>query len=527
MKTGKSFLVLLIVAVGVASSAGFFVLPQIVSSPQPLVTVYNEYNGTYFPYQVMVVYYPGNATSDPMGFPGNWTVSNYQQDHEAVVPTQSQYLLQGVSWQDPVNELGGGVAIPLSTPPTQLPAANVKGPKSALVLLTQFVGEPLGVTLAGNLLYVEMDSGPGMVAAINPVTGNLVWYATGLASMAMNNPVVWNGIVYVTVGDVGFNFANFVHYEKGQYDQITRGMAYGAVYAFNASNGRLLWMRFTNGEAMAAPAVYRGILTYATGGGCFVGVNATTGVPIWITKLPGHFDSMSSVNYYVMKNGTALFIAGFTLLSSPYGQLVAVNAMNGKVAWEASLPSGYTPFNTGMGDVPPAVDQNSGIVVQSTVANAENGTVDTVLFAVNATNGQPVWVANLGRGATPPAFKGAIPLIYNGTVYAGVPSLGKVFAVKLSTGQILWNTSLPGLGIPPTNPGGPRGAPVMYHGMIYVSAGSSVYVINPHNGKIVSQYVVGGRFGIVNPVIAGSTMFLTNSYGWVIAIPVTQVYPGA
>lgn len=82
-------------------------------------------------------------------------------------------------------------------------------------MLTQMVGQPLGVTLADNELFVEMDSLPGSIFAINPLTGNVIWYATGLASYAMNNPIVWNDIVFVTVGDVGFNFANFVHYEKG------------------------------------------------------------------------------------------------------------------------------------------------------------------------------------------------------------------------------------------------------------------------------------------------------------------------
>ncbi|WP_196770245.1 hypothetical protein [Stygiolobus azoricus] len=69
------------------------------------------------------------------------------------------------------------------------------GVKTALVMLTQMVGQPLGVTLADNELFVEMDSVPGSIFAINPVTG--IWYATGLASYAMNNPIVWNGIVFL------------------------------------------------------------------------------------------------------------------------------------------------------------------------------------------------------------------------------------------------------------------------------------------------------------------------------------------
>ncbi|MEM3204258.1 MAG: PQQ-binding-like beta-propeller repeat protein [Saccharolobus sp.] len=502
-------------------------LSQIITPiPQTIIRAYDMYNSTYFSYEIKVLYYPGNATTQNLGLPENWLVTNGGQYHNAAFTTTCVELLQGVSWQQDFAHMAGAALIPLSTPANMLPGANVMGTRTALVMLTQMVGEPLGVSLADNLLFVEEDSGPGSIFAVNPLNGQVVWYATGLASYAMNNPIVYNGIVYVTVGDVGFNFANFVHYEKGQYSEIHRGMGYGAIYAFNASNGELLWMRFTMGEAMPAPAVYNGILAYADGGGEFVGLNATTGQVLWIDNLPGLFDSMSSVNYYVLPNGTPLFIAGFTSLTEPYGLLLAVNGITGKIVWNATLPSPYKPFNTGMGDVPPAVDQNLGIVVQTTIANAEpNGTVDTVVFAVNATNGHVLWVTNLGRGYTPPAFKGAIPMIYNNTVYVGAPSLGKEFAINISNGQIIWQTRLNGIGLPPSAPGGPRGSATVYDNLLWIAGGSYVYVINPHNGEILQQYYIGGRFGIVNPVIVGGTMYLTNSYGWVIAIPLSQIYP--
>ncbi|MEL9970291.1 MAG: PQQ-binding-like beta-propeller repeat protein [Metallosphaera sp.] len=506
-------------------------ITQIVSQvitpiPQPIVRTYDIYNTTYFPYEVKVTYYPGNATSQNLGLPGSWLVTNGGQSHNAVVDTTCTELIQGVSWQQDFAHMAGAALIPLSAPENMLPGSNVMGTRSALVMLTQMVGEPLGVSLADNLLFVEEDSGPGSIFAVNPLNGQVVWYATGLASYAMNNPIVYNGIVYVTVGDVGFNFANFVHYEKGQYSAIHRGMAYGAIYAFNASDGILLWMRFTMGEAMPAPAVYDGILAYSDGGGEFVGVNATTGQTLWMDSIPGLFDSMSSVNYYVMPNGTPLFVAGFTSLTEPFGLLVAVNGITGKMVWNASLPSPNKPFNTGMGDVPPAVDQSLGIVVQSTVANAEpNGTVDTMVLAVNATNGHVLWVTNLGRGYTPPAFKGAVPMIYNNTVFVGAPSLGKEFALNISNGKIIWQTRLNGISLPPTAPGGPRGSATIYDNLLWIAGGPNVYVLNPHNGDLLQQYYVGGRFGIVNPVIAGNTMYLTNSYGWVIAIPLYQVFP--
>ncbi|MDT7873717.1 MAG: hypothetical protein RRB18_08925, partial [Sulfolobaceae archaeon] len=59
----------------------------------------------------------------------------------------------------------------------------------------------------------------------------------------------------------------------------------------------------------------------------------------------------------------------------------------------------------------------------------------------------------------------------NDTVYVGIPSLGSVAAVNLFTGKILWETRQPDLGIPPKLPGGPRGSPTYYHGLLWVAAG--------------------------------------------------------
>ncbi|EZQ04928.1 pyrrolo-quinoline quinone [Candidatus Acidianus copahuensis] len=517
-----------IILVGFFLNLTFLAQPQVqpnVQALSPITTSYYQYNGTYFPYIIKVTYYPGNASSN-MGFPDNWPVTNYNQEFESVVNTSCLDLQRGVSWELPADMLGGGVPIPLSTPASQLPASSVIGQKAALVFLTQDVGQPLGVSLADNLLFVEEDSGPGTVVAVNPVTGNVVWYATGLASMAMQDPVVDNGIVYVPVGDIGFTFTAVEHALKNITTGVYRGSTYGAIYAFNASDGQLLWMRFTFGENMPDPAVYGGILAYATGGGCFIGLNATTGQVLWITKLPGYIDSMSSVNYYVLPNGTPIFIAGFTLTSYPYGELVAVNGENGNVLWKSQLPSDYIPYNTGMGDSPATVLQSMGIILKDTIANFRNGTVDTVIFAVNATNGDVLWVKNLGRGAVPPAFKASMISANGNVAYVGVPSLGEIDAISVSNGNIIWSTRLPDLGIPPTEPGGPRGAPVIYHGYLISAAGSSVYVISPEDGKVISMYNIGGRFGIVYPVIAGNTIFLTNSYGWVMALPLTEIYAG-
>ncbi len=529
MKNRTKFVVAIVVALFIGAGIGAGITYEAVHKPpvvKPEVTTYREYDGMYFPYTLKVTDYKGNATGS-YGFPANWDVTSYNRTHETVITTDNSALEKGVSWNIPIINYVGGNAIPLNVTDSHLPSAHDIGNKSALTTMTQYMGEPLGVTLADNLVFIEEDTGPGSIFAVNPDNGKIVWDATGLAAPAMNNPIVSNGMVYVTVGDTGFSFAQILHALHNESNIVTRGLTYGAIYAFNATTGKLMWMNFTKGETMPSPAIHNGILAYADGGGQFIGVNATTGKVLWSDHYGGYFDNMGSVTYYTMPNGITEFIAGFTFVGAPHGLIIAVNGTNGKELWNTTMQKPYVPFDTGMGDVPLAVDQATGMIYQSAIANhnVTSGKVDTVTMAIDALNGTVMWQTNIGRGYVPPAFKGGIPLIYKNMAYSGDQSTGDLVAMYANNGTIAWDSRLPHVHLPPTSPGGPRGSPVYYKGTLFVGADSYIYAINPANGSIIDYHYIGGRFGIVNPVISGNTMFLTNSYGWVTAIPVTAVDP--
>lgn len=119
----------------------------------------------------------------------------------------------------------------------------------------------------------------------------------------------------------------------------------------------------------------------------------------------------------------------------------------------------------------------------------------------------------------PVAFKSAVPYIDNGIVYITSPSTASVTA-NITNGNVIWNTSLTPYLKPafPDTPGAPRGAPVIYDGCLWLTAGPYVLALNPSNGQIEDSYDIGGGFGITNPVIAGSTMFPANSFGWAITL---------
>ena len=478
---------------------------------------YYNYGNCYLPWWTVVTYYPSNLPNDAPS-EANWTVYAYQQDHESVVDVD----FPAVNWS-----FAQMNALPLNAP---FPASNAMGNKSAAVTLTQLVGDAVGVTYYNGIVYIPADS--NALYAVNAYNGKLIWVAT-TANSVMSNPLVVDTprgpIVYVSVGDAGFSASHSIFAVlTGNYQNVVRGYSYGAVYAFNATNGQFLWVHFDRGNDMPTPAYVDGLLIYGDGSGHIVALNATTGQVVWRDYVGvSAFDSMSSTNYYVFPNGTAIAIMGFTLAKPPFGELVAVNVETGKIVWNFTLPPGYKPFNTGMGDVSPVVDQARGIVVQSTIVNfvKANRTVGFAVFALNATNGKLLWIEQVARGYVPPAFKGGVPLIYNGVVYVGTPVANEIFAINETTGKILWVGKIPNVQGPPEGAGGGRANPVYVNGYIVEPAGPYIDVYNASNGALVKSYYVGGRFGIVNAVVVGNTVFVDNSYSWAFAIPLSELIP--
>jgi hypothetical protein len=60
---------------------------------------------------------------------------------------------------------------------------------------------------------------------------------------------------------------------------------------------------------------------------------------------------------------------------------------------------------------------------------------------------------------------------------------------------------------------------------IFLETAPLVFAVDPKDEKLIGQKHIMGRFGIVNPAIVGGTIYLGNSWDWVIAVPVSEVNP--
>lgn len=398
-------------------------------------------------------------------------------------------------------------AIPLHQLP---PETAVVGRLRASVRTTQTLGNALGVSAVNGIVYAESDS--GVVYAVDAATGKLVWQHA-VTNEAMGNPVVANGKVYFGTGNSNFSFRELLNYKAGR--PVMRGTGLSAVYALDAATGKTVWRYDTSGEDMPTPAVLNGVVYEANGSGNVMALNASSGAVVWKTHVGG-FDSMSSpVAWTNPQTHQGEVVASF---SNP-DRAVALSLATGQILWTATVPGS---FDTGMSDEVPVVDPQTNTVVVNSVVNPKtvNGklTVNLAMEAIDGSTGHVRWITQFGRGPMPPAFKAGVPMIHNGVIYMNAPATDTMHAVDLKTGRVLW-------GFKAGYPG--RAAPTYYHGVLYFGDGPFIFAVDPANGHLIAKKKLGGLFGIVNPVIVGGTVYLDNSYNWIMAVPLKTINPTA
>ena len=285
---------------------------------------------------------------------------------------------------------------------------------------------------------------------------------------------------------------------------------FNGIYALNRRNGELLWHFDTKGGVMPTPALHEGRLVFSTGAGEIYALDAKSGEKLWLNKVGG-MGNMSTPAIEGGKVYVGMAVPAF---------LFCVDAQTGATLWKGEIPEA---INTGMGDVSPAVA--NGVVVIDAVSSAQTTdgktTVDTSVRAFDAETGKPLWTHLMGRGPKPPAFKGGVPMIHEGIVYVGTPVNSIYQALDLKTGKLLWTWKVP----EPGPAGAGRGPATYYDSTLYISTTGSVFALDPQTGKVLGGKKIGGRFGIVSPTIVGGTMYLGNSWDWIIALPLTSVNP--
>lgn len=453
------------------------------------------------------VYYPENAPTaeDSAFFPHEnvYAYGNPQRNGvTASVPESApDWFKHGVSWQ-----FAEARSWPLANKPF---VSDAIGESNSDTTTTQWMGNSVSVTAVDGVIYAQ--SSDQFVYAVNAKTGKLIWRTSPVSTTFMGQPLVQGDIVYVNAGTVGFNFSNVQSFAKNGKAIRGAGVEFNGIYALNKHTGELLWHFDTKGDVMPTAAISDGQLIFSTGAGNIYALNPLTGEQLWMNKAGG----MGNMSSPAIANGKI-----YVGMSNP-AFLFCLDGKTGKTLWKAQIPHAA---NSGMGDVSPAIAD--GVVVIDAVSDAktENGkdTLNVSVSAFDAESGKTLWLHKMGRGPKPPAFKGGVPMIHDGMVYVGAPVNSIYQALDLKSGKLLWTWAIPH----PGPAGGGRGPAAYYNGMLYIATVDTIYAVDPKTGKQAGEKQIGGRFGIIGPTIVGGTIYLGNSWDWIIALPVSEVYPG-
>ena len=143
---------------------------------------------------------------------------------------------------------------------------------------------------------------------------------------------------------------------------------------------------------------------------------------------------------------------------------------------------------------------------------------DEVVSCYEVTTGAPVWTQPLGTGPIPTGFTGPVPLVAKSSVYLHNPLTQTMTALSALTGAVQWQT-------PISTPEGKFswGPSVVVGNKLIVPAGPDLYTFDARTGAVLSQLRIGGSFTYNNPTVAGKTLYIGNSWGWVSALPLDTV----
>lgn len=434
-------------------------------------------------------------------------------------PAHNSYLSTGPS----ITRWSKSLVYGLSLTGTPLDE-SIYGSEIAAQMTHYAFGVGSGVSPAKGMVYVAGDD--RTVQAFNGVTGKLVWrFRTN--NLNFGQPLVTANAVIVAGGNLGLNLGNYGSFIK-QSAQTRVGTGFMYIHALDPNTGNEKWTFYAGQGAMSTtPLYFNGVLYWVDGQNKMWSISATTGQPVApfmdvngypVLSLGGGFNAISSANLYQDTAGRNLMVVGLTMPN----RLVAIDLATASVAWTQSL-AGFFNHITGLGTTSVAVDQANGLVIGTTVVEADYvlNSARLLAFALNGTTGDIAWTQRLDAGPVPSGYVAATPMIANGRVFLANPIAQQTVALDVATGAPVWKTSValtagsryswaPGVWIPTTN-------------RLLQPMGSELVAFDASTGAVLKRTAVGGAMTFNHPTVLGTALYIGNSYGWLLAYTLADV----
>ncbi|MBI3545846.1 MAG: PQQ-binding-like beta-propeller repeat protein [Gammaproteobacteria bacterium] len=463
------------------------------------------------PLKTAEYYNSGNAPSSSSNFPSTWL--SY-----AGGPGHNSYLSSGPSLS---SKWSSSLLFALSLSGTAQDEA-LFGKEIASQMTHFSFGVGSGVSPVKGILY--SSAGNRTVTAHNATNGKLIWrFRTN--NHNFGQPLVTSNAVIVAGGNVALNLGQYTNFTK-RSSQTRVGTGYMYIHALDPKNGNEKWSFYSGQGTMSmTPLYYNGNLYWVDGQSQMWAISASTGQPVApfmdvngfpLLNLGGGFNSTSSANLYTDTAGRKLMVVGMAMPN----RMVAVDLATATVAWTQPL-SAFAVNLVGFAAASPAVDQTNGLIVSSAVINVDNllNTAQVLVFALNGTTGDLVWSQSMDVGSVPSGFVSPTPMVTNNKVYISNPTANQVVVLDALTGAVTWKTTVAAVGgnyswAPPTLVGTSK---------LIVPVGGNLLTFDATTGALLKTYAIGGGHTFNHVTVIGKTVYVGNSFGWVLGIPLSNV----
>jgi len=298
-------------------------------------------------------------------------------------------------------------------------------------------------------------------------------------------------------------------------NRVFVGSVNGTFYAFNTTNGALLWkITLAAGyKIYSSPAYADGLIFIGSENGNIYVLNATDGnikysltigdsiyssPTIYSNKVFAGSTSGEVYAFYI--NGTTIWTATLdgAIYSSPAvanskvfiatqnGSVYALNEINGQTIWKRTLTPGKGIYSS------PAVSSGKVFI----------GSTDGKIYALDAESGTILW--NLATGNEVYSS----PAVSSGKVFIGSTD-GKIYALDMATGALLWSRNV-----------GPIrwSSSLVAEGKVIVgTTQGTLYAIEEKSGELWWTYLTGGVIDS-SPALLYDVVYITSKNGKLYAI---------
>lgn len=367
-------------------------------------------------------------------------------------------------------------------------------------------GKKISVLTYGHELMPDQDLKKAvLLPAPEPVEE---WaQAGGMAHHAMQNPALAPKIIRawsVGIGKGAGRRHALIAEPVGQKGIVYTIDAKGLVRAFASSNGKTIWEKNVLSDKSsrrlsvvgAGLGLDNGLLFAALGTGEVVAVDAYNGKEMWRAELKSP-----------VRSAPAIYGGRLYVLTAD-NKLTALAQDDGRVLWQHYA---FLESVSLLGKAAPALDNGIGIAV---FASGE-------IIAFRPENGSLLWSETLGATRMNDASSKindirARPVIAGDRVFV-VASGGLLSALDLKSGAVLWEREIAGVNQPWV------AGDVLY----VVSSNAELTALDTASGRIlwVNQLArwknpdkKKDRLFWTGPVLAGNRLLLTNSDGKVVAV---------